>query len=45
MLIKMFEKAELGVNKRIVYDVDLAFFEKYRKHEATGNEIIFPPQI
>lgn len=30
MLVKMFEKVELGLNKRIVFDVDLAYFEKYR---------------
>lgn len=30
MLVKMFEKVELGLIKREVYDVDLAFFEKYR---------------
>lgn len=30
MLVKMFEKVELGVVKRHVYDVDMAYFEKYR---------------
>ncbi len=30
MLVKMFEKVELGLTKRLVYDVDVAFFEKYR---------------
>ena len=30
MLVKMFEKVELGVVKRQVYDVDMAYFEKYR---------------
>ncbi len=30
MLVKMFENVELGLNKRVVYDVDIAFFEKYR---------------
>lgn len=30
MLVKMFEKVELGLTKRIVFDVDVAFFEKYR---------------
>jgi restriction system protein len=30
MLVKMFEKAELGVIKREVFDVDIAYFEKYR---------------
>lgn len=30
MLVKMFEKVELGVIKRQVYDVDMAYFEKYR---------------
>jgi restriction system protein len=29
-LVAMFEKVELGLNKRIVYDVDISFFEKYR---------------
>lgn len=28
-LVAMFEKVELGLNKRIVYDVDISFFEKY----------------
>lgn len=28
-LVEMFEKAELGVRKRIVYDVDLGYFEKF----------------
>lgn len=31
MLVKMFEKVELGLNKRVVFDVDLAYFEKYRE--------------
>jgi restriction system protein len=30
MLVKMFEKVELGVIKRQVYDVDMTYFEKYR---------------
>lgn len=30
-LVEMFEKVELGLNKRIVYDVDISFFEKYRE--------------
>lgn len=30
MLVKMFEKVELGVVKRQVYDVDMAYFEKFR---------------
>jgi restriction system protein len=34
MLVKMFEKVELGVVKRVVYDVDLSYFEKYRKNEC-----------
>lgn len=29
-LVAMFEKVELGLNKRVVYDVDISFFEKYR---------------
>ncbi len=29
-LVEMFEKVELGLNKRAVYDVDISFFEKYR---------------
>jgi restriction system protein len=29
-LVEMFEKVELGLNKRVVYDVDISFFEKYR---------------
>ena len=29
-LVEMFEKVELGLNKRIIYDVDISFFEKYR---------------
>jgi restriction system protein len=28
-LVEMFEKAELGVSPRTVYDPDLTFFEKY----------------
>lgn len=28
-LVEMFERAELGVKKRVVYDVDPAYFEKY----------------
>lgn len=28
-LVEMFERVELGLNKRIVYDVDISFFEKY----------------
>lgn len=31
MLVKMFEKVELGLAKRVVFDVDLAYFEKYRE--------------
>lgn len=30
MLVKMFEKVELGVTRRYVYDVDLAYFDKFR---------------
>lgn len=29
-LVEMFELVELGLKKRVVYDVDVAFFEKYR---------------
>ena len=29
-LVDMFEKVELGLKRRIVYDVDISFFEKYR---------------
>lgn len=29
-LVNMFELVELGLKKRIVYDVDVSFFEKYR---------------
>lgn len=29
-LVEMFELVELGLKKRMVYDVDVAFFEKYR---------------
>ncbi|KMP12441.1 restriction endonuclease [Candidatus Nitromaritima sp. SCGC AAA799-C22] len=29
-LVEMFEKIELGLKKRTVYDVDLSYFEKYR---------------
>lgn len=29
-LVEMFEKVELGLHKRVVYDVDISFFEKYR---------------
>ena len=28
-LVEMFERVELGVRKRTVYDVDLAYFEKF----------------
>lgn len=31
MLVKMFERVELGVTKRTVYDVNLAFFENYKQ--------------
>jgi len=30
-LVEMFEKVELGVRPRTVFDVDIAYFEKYRK--------------
>ena len=30
-LVEMFEKAELGVKPRTVFDVDVAYFEKFRK--------------
>ena len=33
-LIEMFEKVELGLSKRTVYDVDLAYFEPYREKPA-----------
>jgi len=33
-LIEMFEKVELGLSKRTVYDVDLAYFEQYRQKPA-----------
>lgn len=29
-LVEMFERVELGLNKRIVYDVDPSYFEKFR---------------
>lgn len=29
-LVEMFERVELGVNKRAVFDVDLAYFEKFK---------------
>lgn len=29
-LVEMFERVELGLRKRTVFDVDLAYFEKYR---------------
>ena len=29
-LVQMFEMVELGLRKRVVYDVDISFFEKYR---------------
>lgn len=29
-LVEMFERVELGLKKRTVFDVDLAYFEKYR---------------
>jgi restriction system protein len=29
-LVEMFELVELGLKKRVVYDVDVSFFEKYR---------------
>ncbi|MBK5967812.1 MULTISPECIES: restriction endonuclease [Thiorhodovibrio] len=29
-LVEMFERAELGLKRRVVFDVDLAYFEKYR---------------
>jgi len=34
-LVAMFEKAELGLNKRTVYDVDFGYFEQYRQ-KSTG---------
>jgi restriction system protein len=30
MLVRMFEKVELGVTRRVVFDVDVPYFEKYR---------------
>jgi len=33
-LIAMFERVELGLKKRTVYDVDLAYFEQYRQKPA-----------
>ena len=30
-LVEMFERVELGLKKREVYDVDLAYFSKYRE--------------
>jgi restriction system protein len=30
-LIEMFKKVELGVKPKIIYEVDLAFFEPYMK--------------
>jgi len=32
-LVEMFEKAELGVKSRTVYDVDFSYFEQYRAKE------------
>jgi len=32
-LVEMFEKVELGLIKRIVYDVNISFFEKYRQEQ------------
>ncbi|MDO9054110.1 MAG: restriction endonuclease [Gallionella sp.] len=32
-LVEMFEKVELGLIKRIVYDVSISFFEKYRQEQ------------
>ena len=29
-LVEMFERVELGVNRRVVYDVDPSYFEKFR---------------
>ena len=29
-LVEMFEKVELGLKPRIVFDIDIAYFEKYR---------------
>jgi len=29
-LVEMFERVELGVTKRTVFDVDLAYFEKFK---------------
>jgi len=34
MLVKMFEKVELGVKKRVVYDVDLSYFEKFHDNRS-----------
>ncbi|MCB1660339.1 MAG: restriction endonuclease [Pseudomonadales bacterium] len=31
MLVKMFEKVELGVKKRVVFDVDLSYFQQYQE--------------
>ena len=35
-LVEMFEKADLGVKSRTVYDVDLAYFEPYRDKTAAA---------
>jgi len=32
-LVEMFEKAEIGVTPRTVYDPDMAFFSQYMRHE------------
>lgn len=29
-LVEMFQRVELGVKKRMVYDVDLSYFEKFK---------------
>ena len=35
-LVEMFEKAELGVKRRTVYDVDMAYFEQYGDTKPAG---------
>jgi restriction system protein len=35
-LVEMFERVELGVKSRTVYDVDLAYFEQYRDKSQAG---------
>lgn len=35
-LVEMFEKVELGVTPKIIYEPDLTFFEKYREKTSTA---------